>query len=282
MGLDLLVNALAGSWGSMVAAAVVHPLDVTKYRVQAGRRDQNVSYFARVVADLRSDGLSIYRGLLLSLVRTAMVNFAFYFSYAALKNVAWFSRSPFALVRGFLHGITAGAVTQLTTLPIDLVLVRTCIDGQQSGTQPKDAGTPHPAKKSTWGHCRQIYREGGPFGFWAGLLPSLALTVNPGISMLLIEHLTVFVRSPFWRGMMGKGVASILTYPYQLAKILLQSPRGEGRCYHGTWDCLLGCWAAGGFGGLYSGAFPQLFNAVVKEALLNWVRESLMFVHHSR
>jgi adenine nucleotide transporter 17 len=219
MGLDLLVNALAGSWGSMVAAAVVHPLDVTKYRVQAGRRDQNVSYFARVVADLRSDGLSIYRGLLLSLVRTAMVNFgapprslltpvsltahpcsraaaaAFYFSYAALKNVAWFSRSPFALVRGFLHGITAGAVTQLTTLPIDLVLVRTCIDGQQSGTQPKDAGTPHPAKKSTWGHCRQIYREGGPFGFWAGLLPSLALTVNPGISMLLIEHLTVFVRS---------------------------------------------------------------------------------------
>ena len=103
-------------------------------------------------------------------------------------------------------------------------------------------------------------------------------------------------RAAFWRGMMGKGVASILTYPYQvrqppsyqrvsscsgdshaqwhtrrphdgvtllhthalqLAKILLQSPRGEGRCYHGTWDCLLGCWAAGGFGGLYSGAFPQ-------------------------
>ena len=160
---------------------------MTKYRIQANKLPG--WYFQHVARDLRADGLSIYRGLVLSLVRTALVNFAFYFSYAALTNVHWFGRGRFLLVRGFLQGITAGAVTQFTTLPIDLVLVRTCIESGNENLA--SIGN----KKGTLEHCRQIFRDGGLGGFWAGLLPSLALTCNPGISMLLIERLRAVVGS---------------------------------------------------------------------------------------
>ena len=71
--MEVLLDALAGSWGSMIAGAAVHPLDVAKYRVQAA--DLRGYYFVHVLDAIRDDGFSIYRGLLLSLVRTALVNF---------------------------------------------------------------------------------------------------------------------------------------------------------------------------------------------------------------
>ena len=37
------------------------------------------------------------------------------------------------------------------------------------------------------------------------------------------------------------------------------------RLHRGTWDCIRSRWAAQGLPGLYTGAFPQLFNAVLKE-----------------
>eukprot|EP01048_Picozoa_sp_COSAG05_P035517 COSAG05_NODE_15480_length_368_cov_1.193309_1_plen_86_part_01 len=68
--------------------------------------------------------------------------------------------------------------------------------------------------------------------------------------------------------MIGKAVASILTYPYQLSKIMLQSQTQKleadadlgtetGHRYRGAWDCMRGRWAAQGLSGLYAGAFPQ-------------------------
>jgi adenine nucleotide transporter 17 len=202
----------------------------------------------------------------------------FYFSYAALRKLPLFyGHGRLAIARGLLHGITAGATTQLTTLPVDILLVRTCVSKQaQDGS--------HRAKKnSPWQHSVAIYRTSGLAGFWAGLLPALVLTVNPGISMLLIESLPF--KSAFWRGMIAKAVASVLTYPYVQAKILLQTQREpskgkEGLLYNGTWDCLRRRWIADGVSGWYTGSFPQLFNAVLKEALLNWVRELVIKVHH--
>lgn len=71
--MEVVIDALAGSWGSMVAAALVHPFDVAKYRVQAC--GLHGFYFGHCVTAMREERLGIYRGLLMSLVKTALVNF---------------------------------------------------------------------------------------------------------------------------------------------------------------------------------------------------------------
>jgi len=97
---------------------------------------------------------------------------------------------------------------------------------------------------SFWGVGREIVREEGVAGLWLGIKPGLVLTVNPAItygvferikSILLLaqEKAAAAAATPsngkltpgmnFLVGAMSKTLATVVTYPYIMAKVRIQA-----------------------------------------------------------
>lgn len=144
-------------------------------------------------------------------------------------------------------GALAAAFAQLFTIPVSVIATR-----QQLATRPV----------SFLATLRQILADDGPTGLWRGLKPSLVLTVNPAITYGMFERLkTLALREgeavgpgkAFALGAASKTLATVVTYPYIMAKTRLQAKYeevdGEGEKaggarvkrkerYDGAVDCL--------------------------------------------
>ena len=96
---------------------------------------------------------------------------------------------------------------------------------------------------SFWGVGREIVREEGVTGLWLGIKPGLVLTVNPAITYGVFERIksvlllaqekaaSVALRSngkltpgmSFLVGALSKTLATVVTYPYIMAKVRIQA-----------------------------------------------------------
>ena len=95
---------------------------------------------------------------------------------------------------------------------------------------------------SFWGVGREIVREEGVTGLWLGIKPGLVLTVNPAItygmferikSILLLAQEKAAAAAPsngkltpgmsFLVGALSKTLATVVTYPYIMAKVRIQA-----------------------------------------------------------
>ncbi|KAI8443868.1 hypothetical protein BY996DRAFT_8559505 [Phakopsora pachyrhizi] len=84
------------------------------------------------------------------------------------------------------------------------------------------------AGKSLLRTASEIVKDDGLSGLWRGLKPSLVLTINPAITYGSFERLKVAILGSdgkmtagkaFWIGALSKTLATIVTYPYIMAKI---------------------------------------------------------------
>lgn len=117
-------------------------------------------------------------------------------------------------------GALAGAIAQIFTIPVSVVATR-----QQLETSKTEA-------KSLITTATEIIQDDGITGLWRGLRPSLVLTVNPAITYGMFERLKVFFLGvdgrmtpgkAFLIGALSKTMATIVTYPYIMAKVRLQA-----------------------------------------------------------
>lgn len=96
---------------------------------------------------------------------------------------------------------------------------------------------------SFWNVGREIVREEGVTGLWLGIKPGLVLTVNPAITygvferiksvLLLAREKAASVTAPsngklapgtnFLIGALSKTLATVVTYPYIMAKVRIQT-----------------------------------------------------------
>lgn len=96
---------------------------------------------------------------------------------------------------------------------------------------------------SFWGVGREIVREEGVSGLWLGIKPGLVLTVNPAITygvferiksiLLLAQEKAAAATAPsngkltpgmnFLVGALSKTLATVVTYPYIMAKVRIQA-----------------------------------------------------------
>lgn len=96
---------------------------------------------------------------------------------------------------------------------------------------------------SFWGVGREIVREEGVAGLWLGIKPGLVLTVNPAITYGVFERIkTILLLAQentaaagtssngklapgmnFLVGAMSKTLATVVTYPYIMAKVRIQA-----------------------------------------------------------
>lgn len=161
--------------------------------------------------------------------------------------------------------------------------------------------------------AREIIREDGVTGLWRGLKPSMVLTVNPAITYGMYERLKSILllarakagagekMTPwmsFVLGAFSKTLATIVTYPYIMAKVRIQArtsdpdvddaadhvvdrtddaeklvggsaPHPRGRVKQtGALGLLVRVLRTEGIGGWYQGMSAQILKAVLSQALL--------------
>lgn len=160
---------------------------------------------------------------------------------------------------------------------------------------------------SFWAVGKEIVREEGVTGLWLGLKPGLVLTVNPAITYGVFERIkTVLLlaqekaASPvsngkltpwmnFLVGALSKTLATVVTYPYIMAKVRIQARRADvetanegglplpphhaphhtgGMKHPGALDLLKSVYKREGFTGWYQGMSAQIVKAVLSQALL--------------
>ncbi|KAF8525946.1 mitochondrial carrier domain-containing protein [Hysterangium stoloniferum] len=316
-------HALAGALGGVFANAAVYPLDTIKTQIQAdashthdaklthkGARLDQKSIIALLFSILREEGISgFYKGF-----GASMIKYAYFFFYTFVRN-SYSKRLSRSVKAGakvpaistameLILGAVAAALAQLFTIPVSVIATR-----QQVSRSKKRTATyppqPYPQavqsaededSDSFMAVGRRIVREDGVGGLWLGIKPGLVLTVNPAITYGVFERVKGIVLSgsaktklPPWysfaMGAFSKTLATVVTYPYIMAKVRVQASVKEDdgldnaekgqdhvvhrkRKYSGALDVLKKVWLADGFFGWYQGMNAQILKAVLTQALL--------------
>ncbi|CAG8435593.1 3699_t:CDS:2 [Ambispora gerdemannii] len=223
-------HAVAGALGALIALAITYPLDIIKTRLQVQSKpkytDQNqeseTSYYNStsdaIYKILSTEGIAgLYAGLPAGLIGVASTNFAYFYWYSIIRLYYQRTRTPNPSTAAELFlGALAGALAQIFTIPVSVITTR---------QQTVSAGE----RKDLSGTAKEIISEDGVTGLWKGLKPSLILCVNPAITYGAFERAKAIMlkrqggeelnpASAFWLGAFSKTVATVVTYPYIMAK----------------------------------------------------------------
>ena len=273
-----LAHAIAGASASALAVALFFPLDQLRVHEQLNPEQQSPRQRFNILRALRlrlqAVGLAgLYQGLPSSLAAIVWANFVYFFVYNALKGKAVLTGPRSVLVPAL-----AGVINVLASSPIFVVSTRL---RAASPGQYRDA----------MACVREILAE-GPASLWSGLAPSLWLVSNPTVQHFSYERLKLLAQARtslqfFIAGAVSKAVATMATYPLQVAQTLLRTQRGEqaasrggegntGPVYRGVLDCLRRLLAEEGVAGLYRGVDKKLTHTVLTAALMFAIYERIV------
>ncbi|KAF9223888.1 mitochondrial carrier [Gyrodon lividus] len=308
--------ALAGALGACFSNAVVYPLDVAKTRIQAtsssakGKRKDELSMLSVLLEIFRKEGISgWYRGFAATMLNTFSMQYAYFFFYSFLRTsyikrltsrLPPGSKAPALSTAAELSlGAAAGALSQVFTIPVSVIATRQQVgqslrerrDIEDYMDEPEEHQ--HRGDDSFLAVAQEIIREEGVTGLWLGIKPGMVLTVNPAITYGVYERLkSVLLLAKaaagaadkltpgmtFLLGAFSKTLATIVTYPYIMAKVRIQartSDEAEGlpdplrrARQTGALGLLIRVLKTEGFVGCYQGMSAQIIKAVLSQALL--------------
>jgi adenine nucleotide transporter 17 len=175
-----------------------------------------------IIKIIKTEGITgLYAGLPAGLIGVASTNFAYFYWYSFLRSKI-FNQGSMTTFSELLLGALAGALAQIFTIPVSVVTTR------QQTTNVK-------YRKDLFGTAEEIISDDGIRGLWKGLKPSLILCVNPAITYGAFERFKYLISkrlsnnnnelSPgiiFWLAALSKTIATVVTYPYIMAKVRLQ------------------------------------------------------------
>jgi len=314
--------ALAGALGACFSNAIVYPLDVAKTRIQAtsstakGKRKDELTMLSVLLDIFHHEGIpGWYRGFAATMLNTFSMQYAYFFFYAFLRaayikhltaRAPPSSKTPVLSTAAELSlGAAAGALSQIFTIPVSVIATRQQI-GRSTHSKTAGEGTSSEpdGDDSFFTVAREIIREDGVTGLWLGIKPGMVLTVNPAITYGVYERLKsvlVLARAAagaaekltpgmtFLLGAFSKTLATIVTYPYIMAKVRIQARTSERDDAHddvekglahdersppakakdtGAIGLLIRVLRTEGFVGWYQGMSAQIIKAVLSQALL--------------
>ncbi|KAJ6513067.1 mitochondrial carrier domain-containing protein [Mycena sanguinolenta] len=310
--------ALAGALGGCFSTAVVYPLDVAKTQIQASKSKSKdeLSMLAVLVRIFKKEGIfGYYRGFWATMLNTFSMQYAYFFFYSSVRS-SYINRLSRKLPPGatlpalstaaeLLIGAIAGALAQIFTIPVSVIATRQQV-GRTGSTNPGSSAE----DDSFLGVAREIVREEGVGGLWLGIKPGLVLTVNPAITYGVFERAkSLFIAAQlkagtgdkitpglsFVIGAISKTLATVVTYPYIMAKVRIQTRTAdddEAKAEHlalpvankphhehsklkhpGAIDILSQVLQREGITGWYRGMAAQITKAVLSQALLFMSKE---------
>lgn len=268
--------ALNGSTSSVIANALVYPLDVITTKVQVkdteksatkpeslSKKKSKLQIISEIIKDRGISGL--YIGIDFSLLQTFWSNFGYFYFYSWIKRLYFRYYKTSSVGTDLLLGAIAGGISRAFTTPISVITTRL-----QAGSKQ------NLSSRDIW---NQIWKDEGISGLWRGLNASLILTINPALTYGLFEQLKHYLPkrpTPFQSFLIGaftKSVATVVTYPYILAKTRLQAGRENS-----VLGCLLKVLKQDGIPGMYEGLNEQLSKSVLCQAILFALKDYLALI----
>lgn len=252
---------------------------------------------------LKEEGVgALYQGWWSSVVSLGISNFVYFYVYNAGKVLFMIkmARTTVDPVTNLAIASVAGVINVLATSP--LYTVGTRLTTQKKKQAPK-AGSD---KKDTGYHYKGLFdglctvaRDEGFWALWKGVGSSLMLVSNPTIVFVVYEQLRTrmeaFAKSRgnpitafefFIIGAISKAVATVATYPLQVAQSKMRADKGKDdgtgkfkRQYSGTINCLTQILnSKDGIAGWFRGMGAKLWQTVLTAAFMFMCYEEIAAV----
>lgn len=286
-----LVHAVSGMVGGSTAITVFYPLNVIRTRLQVAEGREMESMTGLAGRMMREEGLSsFFRGWQSQVMALAASNFVYFYFYNGIRAVVQKVQGSkeISTGRSLLLATVAGVINVLTTTPFWVVSTRLSV-------QQRKADLNRDQYRGMWDGLTRIAREEGILALWNGTLPSLMLVSNPSIQFVTYERIKQWMaeRSKargtpltalefFFMGAVAKAVATVLTYPIQLAQSRLRAMKSQSSDqknvryqYKGTFDVLLKVLQNDGPLGLFRGMEAKLYQTVATAAFMFMVYEKI-------
>jgi adenine nucleotide transporter 17 len=214
---DSFVHALAGSLGGAGAMAVTYPLERARTMLQLKNQG-------------KSENHSLYQGCSAVIQTVAISNFLYFYSLQyskrTLEKRLALSPVPLALASSTL----AATVNILATEPL-----------WKANTLLKTMPQKDAAKNTLFSLIVRIFNQEGAAALWSGTGVSLWLVSNPIIQFSVYEHIKSRFQarkqdfSPlhaFFFGALSKAIATLATYPLQVAQTRLRVSKDGNNMVH--------------------------------------------------
>lgn len=277
---DNLIAASSGSAGAAFTIVLLFPLDVLKTHMNRGKDAHGVKYsglsdvIRRILRDYGVQGF--YKGLSTRTVHQIFQKFIYYYLYDGLRSIykSIMEVRTVAFGPNLVTGYVSGVLTVLSVNPLEVASTRQQL-GQSSG------------ETSTIAVMRRMARDEGVGVFYRGCLPNVILSINPAIENTLFDQIRVrYMRrfrvkglsmmEAFWLGAAAKYVATLLTFPYIRAKVIMQAGESKNgnkdaaaqRTPPTTLGVLARICRDDGPVAMWAGMAPQAVKAVLTSAVL--------------
>lgn len=268
-------HALAGAGGGLATVLLLHPIDTLRTRLQSVERRTLFTPRGNALNAFRSiivrEGFpALYRGVVPAVVGSVL-SWACYFH--------WFHRAIDLIAPRVTHetgahlmsGSVAGLMTSLATNPIWVVKVRLQLQGRQKSCKPY-AGF--------MDGLISIAKEEGMRGLYKGIGPSILLVSHGAVQFTMYERFKEMLRrrdvereggtsvkDSLMASTASKLVASVATYPMQVARTRMQERFADGRRY-GRFDTAFSyIFRTEGVRGLYRGLSANIIRVTPQAAV---------------
>lgn len=228
---EAFVHAIAGTAGGSAAMTTFYPLDVVRTYIQVDEKYKKKSSYEVAMELIREDGVeSLYRGLGPTLFSLACSNFVYFYTNNTLKVVfrKVMNVKEISVWQNLFIASVAGCVNVLTTCPFWVVNTRLKVQRGKNGKNqdPKNY-------KGMLDGLIRVYQDDGLAELWSGAMASLVLVSNPTIQFVTYDKLkqlwsgytkstSMSALEVFVVGAIAKAIATIITYPLQLAQSKLR------------------------------------------------------------
>ena len=259
---------------------ITNPLEVIKTQLQSSG-SAGLDPFAVAKEIITRDGFNgFFRGLPPTLFGIIPARSVYFYSYECCKSALGPYFTEASPANALISGLTAGICSNTLTNPIWMVRTRMQIlpgAGQKTYSGYGDA-------------IHSIWKQEGIAGFYKGIVASYWGCVEGALQFIVYEQIKTRLLerenkrrlslklpetdqlsrvSYFWAAAFAKAVASVGTYPHEVARTRLREQARSGVFrYSGMWQTLALIGKEEGRAGLYSGLGIHLVKVVPNSALM--------------
>ena len=296
-----LLSASVGSVASIMSMALCYPLDILRTKLQVD--DGNANAMQKIRELVQDRGLSgMYRGILPILQTVGISQFLYFYIFTFAKSLrvgdrlmALANRSGDTSdsLQSFLGSLIAGVVNMTFTEPLwkANVFCQTRIKKNnalpKSTEQNQDAQTAVQVRTDDEINVYNIFavvlhlaKKHGLANLWSGLSTSIYLVSNPAIQYAMYDVLKsraaagaqISAAKGFVLGAISKAVATVLTYPLQVAQSRMRASTENISMY----QALRQIYMKDKLAGYFKGIGPKLVQTVLNAAFMFYFFEALL------
>ena len=289
---------IAAAIGGALSASILYPLEGLKTNIQAAdaststkdgevkeeedeetKRNDSMIAFAKDMYN--THGLKVFfHGFETSAFQSSLEKAIYFFSYTALKKsyARLTGNTNLTTVANLALGYAADWSHLPVTLPVDAwtTEIQTAANGRK----------PLAILLCMLSDSNRSFYKGLSAYYLLCLKPALQYTVYEQVKKVWLQsktRRTLTSAEAFALGMLARAVATLVTFPFLRAKVLLQTQQkqephddqqdGPRSTPSTTASVLTNVWEKKGLGGLYQGVGPELTRGVMSAALMLMIKE---------